>query len=108
MLDIHIKIFFEIYIIMGMTMKAIFDFWLVNKSSFFFSNPLYTFVGLNTASLPERRSFFRERKVSAAQFFEKERGGSAVHKNALFFSTLFDCTLTVKLLKNLEFSASFS
>ena len=29
----------------------------------------------------ERRSFSRERKVSAAQFFTKERKESAVHKN---------------------------
>ena len=51
----------------------------------------------------ERRSFFRERKVSAAQFFKKERKVSAVHKNwwaraqnALFFSALFDSSLPVK------------
>ena len=44
----------------------------------------------------ERRSFSRERKVSAAQFFKKERKVSAAHKNwwaraqnVLFFGALF-------------------
>ena len=62
----------------------------------------------------ERRSFSRERKVSAAQFFKKGRKVSAVHKNwrawvqnTLFFSALFYCTLPVKLLKNRNFSSDF-
>ena len=62
----------------------------------------------------ERRSFSRERKVSAAQFLKKERKVSAVHKNwwaraqnALFFSALFYSTLPVKLWNNENFLLVF-